>query len=549
MNVAAKFVPVTNALDAAARGLALPPSVAKLWIFGAIALLVIGLAVRVAPLAEPHGRQLREFPTEDGYLMLTIARNLAIGKSMSVADGEQLTNGTQPLATILWAAAFGVAGGDRVDGVRNVLVLEILFSLVAVFALYRLLRSVLHELALPREVALFTAAAWFASAAAIPHAMNCLETGLYALVVIWVFAVFLSPASDREFSLKRSLGLGALLGLVFWARNDSVFLILAVCVSHLARPLLYGTSTVLRRFKESLVFGGLSVVIAAPWLIYNKVNFGSIVPISGQSESMGAELGGNLVKIPASLLEYLFIVFPVPARLETSLWVAVPAAVICLGALAVLFARRAQLGPQLRLLVLAGGIFGGLLCAYYGLLFGAGWFVARYMFPLSPLLVIPGACVLGRYVAPRTAWAAVAISLTVLLCARLGLRIHMNGAQHQHFQVVEWVAEYVPEDVWIGSPQSGTVGFYHDRTLNLDGKVNPIALAARQRDPAGGVHKYMVERGVQYFVDWASQIGWAQHPVLAPHFKVLVHDVAQNLVVLQRHGAPILKPVDPPLPR
>ena len=47
---------------------------------------------------------LRQWPTEDGYLMLTIARNMALGNGMSTADGELPTNGTQPLATTIWVS-------------------------------------------------------------------------------------------------------------------------------------------------------------------------------------------------------------------------------------------------------------------------------------------------------------------------------------------------------------------------------------------------------------------------------------------------------------
>ncbi len=54
--------------------------------------------------------------TEDGYLMLTIARNMAIGLGMSVSEGTIHSNGVQPLATFLFTLPYLLTGGDKVAG-------------------------------------------------------------------------------------------------------------------------------------------------------------------------------------------------------------------------------------------------------------------------------------------------------------------------------------------------------------------------------------------------------------------------------------------------
>jgi hypothetical protein len=63
-----------------------------------ILLIFIGVVTRLEPLQDEQ-RMLKSI-SEDGYLMMTIARNMAIGEGMSTADGTIPTNGTQPL-TIL----------------------------------------------------------------------------------------------------------------------------------------------------------------------------------------------------------------------------------------------------------------------------------------------------------------------------------------------------------------------------------------------------------------------------------------------------------------
>ena len=51
--------------------------------------------------------------SEDGYLMQTVARNMAIGLGMSTAEGTIPTNGVQPLATFAYAGLHALAGGSN----------------------------------------------------------------------------------------------------------------------------------------------------------------------------------------------------------------------------------------------------------------------------------------------------------------------------------------------------------------------------------------------------------------------------------------------------
>jgi hypothetical protein len=100
----------------------------------------------------------------------------------------------------------------------------------------------------------------------------------------------------------------------------------------------------------------------------------------------------------------------------------------------------------------------------------------------------------------------------------------------------------VPNDVWVGAPQSGTLGYFHDRTLNLDGKVNPLALEALKERRRG---EYIVESNAEYLVDWES-LAWPLpakfltigDPVVARAFEVVVDDPSLNLAVLRRRDTP-----------
>ena len=87
-------------------------------------------AVRVAPLVEGGQRLQRQCVSEDGYLLLTIARNIVRGRGFSVSDGTIPSNGTQPLGAVLYALCFACVGGDRLLGLYPVVGLQVMASIL-----------------------------------------------------------------------------------------------------------------------------------------------------------------------------------------------------------------------------------------------------------------------------------------------------------------------------------------------------------------------------------------------------------------------------------
>jgi hypothetical protein len=508
-------------------------------------LFLVGLVARLAPLFDAGGRLFRQFPSEDGYLMLTIARNIALGKGMSVADGLQPTNGTQPLATLLWAGVFWLTGGDRAAGVRGILLLQVALACAAAALLFALARRLLAELPHGASAALLLSAAWFASPLAVSHSMNCLETGLYAAMVVLVSLAFVDSPRAERWNTLRCLGVGALLGLAFWTRNDAVFLVLAACLLHVGWGLWDAAKPLSRRFAETLVIGATSLAVASPWLISNQLRFGGIVPVSGQSEALEAKFAENLWMVPNAVFEYATLYLPVPRALEESPWaiaVGVAACVVVAG----LAGRVIRTGtPAARAVASLAAMYGVCLLLFYGLSFGAGYFFSRYVFPLSPFFALLFGAVLRRAweVAAARGWswgpAAAALALC-LLALGLDARLYRNGESHMHFQVVDWVGEHIPADAWVAAPQSGTLGFFHDRTINLDGKVNPAALAVRRAD--GEVARYVLEQSeIEYLADWEGLASWAKQPRIAAQFELIVDDPEHNLAVFRRRGARALQ--------
>ncbi len=510
-----------------------------------VSLFGLGLIARLAPLLDRDGRLMRQFPTEDGYLMLTIARNLGLGHGMSTANGTMPTNGTQPLFNFIEAFGFYVAAGNRRWGVSWALAWEILLSCVCAYGLFLLLRQTLRARSVGvRHAAWLGSALWFASPVLLPHTMNCLETGLYGTSIVYCVYVWQRLWLGRNGThadFRGALSVGALLGVAFWARIDAVFLIAAVTAVHTALGFLQDRSSFAPRFRESLTMGSVAVAIALPWLVSNFLNFGSPMPISGTAQSLTATFGGNLVEVPSKLVEYAMIVLPIPKSIETR-----PVALVAEAAVLVLYgvylwqlSRRLDKDEAGVFAVFA--TLGVLLIGYYGLAFGASHFVDRYLFPTSlPLTMttaIALAWLLDRFAGAKVSRIA-ALSAVTCLAFALHLRLYVNGKENMHFQVVDYVREHVGEDQWVGAIQTGTLGFFHDRTVNLDGKVNPDALrmALARRIP-----HYVVEgrfgaeqRPIEWLADWSAIGGWIEFDPISTHFQLIVKDEERNLAVLKR---------------
>ena len=519
------------------------PTSAK-WVRLLLALLALGIVARLSPLLDPAGRLFWQFMSEDGYLMQTVARNMAIGLGMSTADGTIPTNGVQPLATFLFAALHALAGGSKPIGITLVTVVSMLISVAGAYYLFRLGEQVFSKIRNGRLVALVAAGLWFVAPHVMAHSMNGLETGLYHLAVLVSLHYYLLMTSDAErpLSVRQRIALGVLLGVTFLARNDAVFFIAALLALHLLIGGKKNQGGYVRRLVDCIVAGITSIAIALPWLINNYQLFGSIVPISGSAQSHATPFATNLAMVPAILFENAMLFAPIPGSLETRLPVMGLSLFALMFTLVIYWLSVARTSVDNRRVFFITLLFSLGLATYYGLFFGAAWFLSRYFSVLSPLLW------LGTV---STAWFLFVLTLrraeqrrlaTIAVVAILGLlgaffatMEFIKGGSHMHRQVVEWVNANVPSEMWVGAPQTGTLGFFHDRTINLDGKVNPEALRVLMKE--GHILDYVVESKIDYIADWVGMADWVHmdvSPEFSRQFEIVVRDEALNLGVLRR---------------
>lgn len=510
-------------------------------------LLLVGLLARLSPLLDIQGHLFWQYMTEDGYLMQTVARNMAIGLGMSTAEGTIATNGVQPLATYLFAGLHALAQGDKTQAIVLVTLFSTLIAAVSAGLLACVAARVFSHLPHGRRLALVAAALWFTAPLITRHSMNGLETGLYQavlLLVMWFFLRhFCTPGTT---SWRGRLLLGFLLGLAFLARNDAVFFIAALLLAQLLIPVPDRNESMASRFMTALLAGTVSIVVAFPWLINNYLGFGSIIPISGTAQSHAADLGRNLPWVAAHLFENAWLWLPVPGKFETLLPVQVVTFAATVAALVAYWFLVGRNAMAAKVHFVTGMLFIVGLVTYYGLFFGASWFLPRYFSAASPFLwlfVVGAVYMGGRTVLAsgrlRLAAAYAGVCCLTAMAALFAANDYRKGTTHMHKQVVDWAQAHLKASDWAGAPQTGTLGYFHDRTINLDGKVNPEALRSLLND--GHILDYVLASPVQYIVDWVGMAQWVKlnhfSSRFGQEFEVIVEDPVQNLAVLKRRAS------------
>ncbi|MBI3453351.1 MAG: hypothetical protein HY057_11115 [Rhodospirillales bacterium] len=517
---------MTAPTDPAARDL----SVIRLFAI----LAILGLAT----LALRAPEQVHDWPlTEDGYYSLSVARNLAAGHGLTI-DGRTLTNGFQPLFTVLEAGAFALAGGDEGLALRFVMVLAWLFHAGGAAIIGLVARDAWPARfgAAERARRFWLAALLYLTAPLIlSHAYNGLETGcvmfFYALA-----ARVVQIGADR--SRRGLVLLGAIVGLLVLARIDAAFFAVALGLNELRRARTHGVATMLGR---GVLLAGVALAVSAPWWLYNLVYFGSPMPTSGTAQQSWAlewlrlELGEWALALAG--FPWLFLpglenrlAFQLPWPFGEAGYMTVTAAgivrtlAVAIGLMALyrslgrgraraeIAAATGEDAARVRRTLEFAACFGLAFVAlvlYYVLSFIAFWFYYRYFAPLALVAVVVAAVAWARWAAalPPSARGIGSVALAGVLVlqlfgfvalAQIGRGFGVDTVYHDQ---VALVRAHVPDGEFVAAGQSGTLGFFRDRVVNTDGKVNRDALAWQDR-----MTDYLRARGVRWFVDWPHYV-------------------------------------------
>jgi hypothetical protein len=447
--------------------------------------------------------------SEDGYYALTVARNIALGRGVTI-DGKQLTNGFQPLFTFLTVPAFAASPDNRYVPLRLVLLLHWAVLLATATVLGLMARDAwaggsAEERRLRGWVA---GLLYLGSLHVFALHFNGLETGFVLLMYALCWRMYQVRGVQRW---TDALLMGVLLGLTVLARIDASFLVALFCLYLLVERGMRPT----QRSGRAIVVGAVSLIVSSPWWLYNRLCFGSFMPSSGTAQ-MGGQLDAQRLERALRAVTEAMLPMAYMGQLETPAVTMVRMLVLIgLGALLLQWwpkpepdGRRleAWATASARTLAFGGCVFAAamILVVWYTGSSKATHFYTRYFAPVSLVSVVVLSYVgleLSRRT-PRLMIAAAAVltagfigAVWLIAAGRMGASSPMYVAQ------LPLVRENVPDNEVAAAGQSGTLGYFRDNVLNLDGKVNPEALKYR-----GRIWEYLRERNVRWFCDWENYL-------------------------------------------
>jgi hypothetical protein len=399
-----------------------------------------------------------EYRTDDTFIFLRYAQNLARGTGLSFNPGEPVYGFT----SILWVLVLAGAAALGIPGLAGAKVIAFAAGGAAIAAFAVLARRRLGPALAGPAVLAFAANAWLVrwSAAAMES----------ALAVVLIVAGLARHAAEVEDEGKAPLA-ALLFAFAVLARPESALLL----VFALGCELLGGA-----RARRRVVLGAaLAALVLVPWFAYALRTFGTIVPETAEAKGRLALAGIDLDPV-----RDVARAIATTSGLEALLMVA--------GVVLLVTAGRGRLdrmalrrhGPALLWLL-------GLPLLYLATGFDV---LSRYALPLIPVVVLYGFMALGLFFRRERALVRAATVLATLVVVQNALVLARIVYPHTHVfsRGVEdclgglgrWCRENTPPGTAIAIADIGAFGYYSERrVIDLAGLVTPPLLPLVNEHP------------------------------------------------------------------
>ncbi|MCB9674624.1 MAG: hypothetical protein H6737_05865 [Alphaproteobacteria bacterium] len=419
----------------------------------------------VAVLANPG-----LFMVDDAWFYLQIGRNIASGAG-STFDGTTPTNGYHPLWMGFVTSIAGLTGGGRDAMLYLTLVVQVALAAWTVALLPRI--AAREGFAYPSFVATAVVLTQLTDKGWVSEGM--LTSALH-VTVLWSWV-----RGDRPWRT------GVLLGLLFLARLDTLFFVVAV-----------GLFT-LPDVRRAAVLAAGTAITALPWLGWTFATTGHLVPVSGAIKS----------------------VFPVPDfsdPLEKLGWIGVATA---LGSLAGLVVALRATDPRKRRLLGALSL-GAVAHALYVVLFTAPrWstFVAYYWITgtlasgllLGELLAMYFTLLPSLSATARPLFAGCIIGGLATAGSLKAVRSVLIATPDPTVRMALWLAEAHPDAVILTVDAPGRIAWFSGLpVIGADGLTQDYGFAADLE--ARGMPAVARERGVTHVLTYTIDfdVPWAR---------------------------------------
>ncbi|MBI2428148.1 MAG: hypothetical protein HYV29_05020 [Ignavibacteriales bacterium] len=447
--------------------------------------------------------------TEDGFYSLTVARNIAEGKGITI-DGTAMTNGFQPLFTLVCVIPFAVAGGDLSTVLQILYVIQVVMFFATSLIVALCVRDSISEQR-GTKIVWLSILLYSSSLYIFLMHVNALETGFLILMyaLIWRFIQTRFSGTVRSF-----VHLGILFGSLVLVRIDAGFFCALFAVVYVWSQ---RRGYLVRSIKGISISAVIALTISSPWWMYNVWYFGSPVPTSGLAQQKIMVSTERIVEAFRAVLQNI-VPFIYAARYD-NWYVDVVKLCAVIIIVTILYKKKELALDRDRLFHIVIISTVTLLAVWYSFTSYATFFYERYLVP-SVLLSILYTVKFLLNVKQKGVSTAILIAV-VLPLVGWQMRAYTGpsyGSLEEFYMDTNpkyrLIKTAVPEQDKIGSGQSGFLGFMRDHTINLDGKVNAEVLPFQDSMwaylDANGIRwvcdtKEYVE---QYLSDDPSSHGW-----------------------------------------
>lgn len=457
---------------------------------------------------------------EDSFIIMTVTRNIAMGKGLTI-DGKTITGGVQP-GSFIYIIAHIASGFDKWDALRWARFLNLIGSFFSGYMLYRLSRLILKKepIAYAHTLSLFSSALWIGSYQVFRINLNGYET-VFAMCALLIVLELYLRRWDCDLQKIRffDIVLGFAMGFSILCRVDLGFLSVGLAGWYF----FVNSERYKRKFVSILTWAIISLIITLPWWIFNIWLDGSIMPLSGKATRLQVTFNGHghsilqsFIRTLDALFEIPFISLYAPYQWGNSIiWLIVR--LILLLIIGLLFWKSRKKIASLFSLINwkpIGGlfIFAFLLIIYYIFVHGAWWFMKRYLHPVRTLLfifsgiyILSLVTVLVNLCKNKILYKIIFSFLSILiLCISFfqWFITYNDTDSNMLMPSVTFLRDYYPS-ARIGAFQSGTLGYFLDNVVNLDGKSNPNAYHAARDD---NVINYILNNNIGIISDWPEVV-------------------------------------------
>lgn len=199
------------------------------------------------------------YSPDDTFIYMQYARNIAGGEGFSFNAGEPSYGVTSPL----WVIILSIPYIFGFDGFWFSKILDLIFAAASVIVFYRLAGLIFskdnHEFLSIIAASIFILNIWF-----IRWSFTGMETNLGVLCVLLIFYFYYKQNFNLCFFL---------LGLFFLLRPEGIFLTFVIIASLLIEKRI----SVIKDYKNLLLYVVLFLIPILPFLIYAKLTFGTFV--------------------------------------------------------------------------------------------------------------------------------------------------------------------------------------------------------------------------------------------------------------------------------